>query len=95
MSKNIIFLILILVVVGVVALAWILLTPPPYETPIVLPPIPEEAPSANAVEKITEGTTGSDIEQDLDMLLQQENTILGDLEAEMQQLEQQLNAEGF
>ena len=49
---------------------------------------------ADAVQELTEGTKGSDIAKDLEALLQ-EGQVLGDLEAQFQQLEQELEAEGL
>lgn len=49
---------------------------------------------SDAVQELTEGTTASDIEKDLDALLQEEQ-VLGDLEAQLQQMEQELESEGL
>lgn len=59
--------------------------------------LPEAGPviePGDAVEELTEGTTISDIEKDLDLLLQ-EQRLLGDVEAELKPIEQELESEGL
>jgi len=58
-------------------------------------PLPELGPteSRDAVEELTEGTTITDIEQDLEALKQE--TLFGDLEAEVQRVDEELESEGL
>jgi hypothetical protein len=69
-------------------MAWIFFYPP--VEPVLEPPLLK---TPDAVQKITEGTTITDIERDLEML--QNEAILGNLEAQVQQMERELQLEGL
>ena len=59
-------------------------------------PLPELGPAiepSDAVEELTEGTTITDIEQDLEALKQE--ALFGDLEAEVQGVDEELESEGL
>lgn len=89
MNKNTLILVIVLLAAFLI-IVWALLTPR-AATPPVLEPVTE---ATDAVEELTEGTAITDIEQDLEALLQEE-AFLGDLEAELRQMDQQIEAEGL
>jgi len=66
-----------------------------FLVPRLTPPeVQQLQESGDAVQELTEGTTASDIEEDLGALLQEEQ-VLGDLEAQLQQMQQELESEGL
>lgn len=89
MQQKTAWIIVIAVAVLIIVAAVVLfLVPRPTPTEV------EVQEPANAVQELTEGTTASDIAKDLEALLQEEQ-VLGDIEAQLQQMEQQLQAEGL
>lgn len=87
MNKKTLILIIVLGI-AVIILVWLFL----YPSPTSKSPVVQEARDASEV--ITEGTTITDIEKDLEALLQ-EQQLLGDLEAQIQQMEKELQREGL
>ena len=87
MKKTII--ILVVIILAALILWWVLLN-------FVWTPSSVQAPTSetrNAVQELTEGTTATDIEQDLQAL--EGEQLLGDIDEEVVQMEEQLQAEGL
>lgn len=86
--KTSTLIIVIAVVLAVLIIGWVVLTLP--QVPRVAEPLPE---APDAFQELTEGTTVSDIEQDLQLL--EAEALFGDLDEELLRLEQELEAEGL
>lgn len=89
MTKKALTIVIALAVLIIILL--VLLFAVPRRAPLTTRPTQE---TGNAVEELTEGTRGADIESDLNLLLQ-EKQFLGDIEAQLQQMEQELQTEGL
>jgi cell shape-determining protein MreC len=86
MKKKSLTILIVLVVLIVLALVW--LGGREAFVPGATSPVDEPA---DAVEQVSPGTTITDIESDLNLLSEEEG-VLGDLEAELRQLEEELEA---
>jgi flagellar biosynthesis/type III secretory pathway M-ring protein FliF/YscJ len=93
-QKTALIIVVILGILIIVLAAALLLIPKPTPAPQPLQPTKEQLEISDIVEKITEGTKASDIEKDLDTLSKEEQT-LGNIDAELQQMERELKTEGL
>ncbi len=87
--KTITLIIIIALALALLILAWIFFTLP-VATPVAELPLPE---TPDVVKELTEGTTITDIERDLETL--EKEALLGDVDTELQQAEQELQSEGL